>query len=153
MSEGIATGTSSESLSSLAGTAAAAGPIEDAVEIRLPADSAYLSVLRTATAGLAARLDFTLDEIEDLRIAVDEACAMLLPHGVELAQLSCRFHLDPATLEVTVSLPTTRGQLPERDTFSWTVLSALAGDVDTGLDDERRVWIRLRKRRGAAGPA
>jgi serine/threonine-protein kinase RsbW len=52
-----------------------------------------------------------------------------------------------------VSLPTTRGQLPERDTFSWTVLSALAGEVDTGLDDERRVWIRLRKRRSAAGAA
>ena len=39
----------------------------------------------------------------------------------------------------------------ERDTFSWTVLTALAGEVDTGLDDERQVWIRLRKRRGAAG--
>ena len=44
----------------------------------MPAEGAYLSVLRTATAGLAARLDFTLDEIEDLRIAVDEACGMLL---------------------------------------------------------------------------
>ena len=129
------------------------GVIEDAVEIRLPAESAYLSVLRTATAGLAARLDFTLDEIEDLRIAVDEACAMLLPHAVETAQLTCRFELTPETLEVTVSLPTTRGQLPERDTFSWTVLSALAGEVDTGQDDERNVWIRLRKRRGAAGVA
>ena len=129
------------------------GVIEDAVEIRLPAESAYLSVLRTATAGLAARLDFTLDEIEDLRIAVDEACAMLLPHAVETAQLTCRFELSPETLEVTVSLPTTRGQLHERDTFSWTVLSALAGEVDTGQDDERNVWIRLRKRRGAAGAA
>jgi len=127
--------------------------VEDAVEIRLPADSAYLSVLRTATAGLAARLDFTLDEIEDLRIAVDEACAMLLPHAVETAQLTCRFELTPETLEVTVTLPTTRGQLPERDTFSWTVLSALAGEVDTGMDDDRNVWIRLRKRRGAAGAA
>ena len=46
---------------------------QDFVEVRLPAAGAYLSVLRTATAGLAARLDFTLDEIEDLRIAVDEA--------------------------------------------------------------------------------
>ena len=127
--------------------------VEDAVEIRLPADSAYLSVLRTATAGLAARLDFTLDEIEDLRIAVDEACAMLLPHAVDTAQLTCRFELTPETLEVTVTLPTTRGQLPERDTFSWTVLSALAGEVDTGMDDDRNVWIRLRKRRGAAGVA
>ena len=127
------------------------GPVEDAVEIRLPADSAYLSVLRTATAGLAARLDFTLDEIEDLRIAVDEACAMLLPHAIEMAQLTCRFELGRDTLDVTVTIPTTRGQLPERETFSWTVLTALAGEVDTGLDEDRQVWIRLRKRRGAAG--
>jgi serine/threonine-protein kinase RsbW len=149
VSERVAT----ESGSTGAPALTVAGEIEDAVEIRLPADSAYLSILRTATAGLAARLDFTLDEIEDLRIAVDEACAMLLPHAVDTAQLTCRFHLDPATLEVTVTIPTTRGQLPERDTFSWTVLSALAGEVDTGLDDDRQVWIRLRKRRGSAGAA
>ncbi len=54
---------------------------------------------------------------------------------------------------MTVTIPTTRGQLPERDTFSWTVLSALAGEVDTGIDDDRHVWIRLRKRRGTAGAA
>ena len=41
----------------------------------MPANGTYLAVLRTATAGLAARLQMTLDEIEDLRIAVDEACA------------------------------------------------------------------------------
>ena len=40
------------------------------VELRLPADSAYMSLLRTTSAGLAARLDFTLDDIEDLRMAV-----------------------------------------------------------------------------------
>jgi serine/threonine-protein kinase RsbW len=125
-------------------------PVEDAVEIRLPADSAYLSVLRIATAGLAARLDFTLDEIEDLRIAVDEACAMLLSQAVADAHLTCRFELTTETLEVTVTVPTSGGKLPERDTFSWTVLTALAGDVDTGNDEEHQVWIRLRKRRGMA---
>jgi len=128
------------------GTGAA---VEDAVDIRLPADSAYLSVLRTATAGLAARLDFTLDEIEDLRIAVDEACAMLLPQAVDSASLACRFQLFPETLEVTVMIATRDGRLPERNTFSWTVLTALTGDVDTGSDSERQVWIRLRKRRSA----
>ena len=151
MSEGVVTDSGSDSRP-LVGEGSD-GQIEDAVQIRLPADSAYLSVLRTATAGLAARLDFTLDEIEDLRIAVDEACAMLLPHAIVAAQLTCRFHLDPATLEVTVTIPTTDGALPERDTFSWTVLSALAGEVDTGRGEDRQVWIRLRKRRGSAGPA
>jgi serine/threonine-protein kinase RsbW len=129
----------------------AGAAIEDAVEIRLPADSAYLSVLRTATAGLAARLDFTLDEIEDLRIAVDEACAMLLPQALESSQLICRFTLTSETIEVTVTIPTTDGELPATNTFSWTVLAALAGDVDAGSDDDRQVWIRLRKRRGAVG--
>ena len=33
------------------------------VVLRVPADSAYVSVLRTMTAGLAARLDFTVDDI------------------------------------------------------------------------------------------
>ena len=57
-------------------------------------------VLRTATAGLAARLQFTLDEIEDLRIAVDEACAILLS-------------VAPAQTEVT---PVRR---PSRQVRSW----------------------------------
>ena len=151
MSEGLVAGHQPDIGAGRVATTADGGTAEDVVEIRLPADSAYLSVLRTATAGLAARLDFTLDEIEDLRIAVDEACAMLLPHAIEMAQLICRFELGRDTLDVTVTIPTTRGQLPERETFSWTVLTALAGEVDTGLDEERQVWIRLRKRRGAAG--
>ena len=62
-------------------------------------------MLRTATAGLAARLHFTLDEIEDLRIAVDEACAMLLAIAARGAELACRFSVtdDALTVEVTVA--------------------------------------------------
>ena len=51
------------------------------VELRLPAESAYVAVLRMTTAGLAARLDFTLDDIEDLRMAVGEACALVLENA------------------------------------------------------------------------
>ena len=116
---------------------------QDFVEVRLPAAGAYLSVLRTATAGLAARLDFTLDEIEDLRIAVDEACAILLQQAVPGSVLSCVFRLVDDSLEVTVSAPTTDGRAPERDTFAWTVLSALAGKVDSTVADDRTVSISL----------
>lgn len=117
----------------------------DIVVITLPADSAYLSVLRTATAGLAARLDFTIDEIEDLRIAVDEACAMLLPQAVPGADITCEFRLEDASILVGVSVLTANGEQPSRDTFAWTVLSALAGDVDSSVDSDLRVTITLRK--------
>ncbi len=133
------------------GDTASPTTVKDVVELRLPADPAYLSVLRTATAGLAARLDFTLDEIEDLRIAVDEACAMLLPDIAEPHVLTCTFEMLDDALRITVAAPTTSGQEPERGTFAWTVLTALAGEVESGTDADGRVTVRLHKRRGAAG--
>jgi serine/threonine-protein kinase RsbW len=123
---------------------------QDVVTIKLPAAGAYLSVLRTATAGLAARLDFTLDEIEDLRIAVDEACAMLLTQAVPGADLECTFSLNGESMRVAVSVLTVDGVEPSRDTFAWTVLSALAGDVDSAADGANRVTITLLKRRSGS---
>jgi serine/threonine-protein kinase RsbW len=113
----------------------------DTVHLRVPADPAYLAVIRTATAGLAARLDLTLDEIEDLRIAVDEACALLLEHQPHPgADLDAAFTLHPNALDVLVSGPTL--SLPRRTSFAWSVLEALVGQVETGSTTEGS-WIRL----------
>ncbi len=125
----------------------AAQAAEDRVTIRMPAEGAYLSVLRTATAGLAARLDFTLDEIEDLRIAVDEACGLLLSQAIPGANLDCDFTLAEDSMTIAVSVPSQRAQLPARDTFAWTVLSALAGSVDAWSGPGDRLTVMLRKTR------
>ena len=127
--------------------------IRDVVSIRLPAASAYLSVLRTATAGLAARLDFTLDEIEDLRIAVDEACAMLLSEAVPGTDLIAEFELTGHEMQVRVEVVTVGSSAPKRDDFAWMVLSSLADDVDAVSDSPDRMAIVLRKRRGVARSA
>jgi serine/threonine-protein kinase RsbW len=131
--------------------ASAEATLRDMVTVRLPAASAYLSVLRTATAGLAARLDFTLDEIEDLRIAVDEACAMLLAQAVPGTDLECEFELTGDAMRISVSVLTVDGREPSRDTFAWTVLSSLAGEVDAYAGADDRVSVVLQKHRGAAG--
>jgi serine/threonine-protein kinase RsbW len=120
--------------------------MSDQVVLRLPAASAYLSVLRTATASLASRLDFTLDDIEDLRIAVDEACALLLPHAVDGSSLECAFDLSPDALAVTVSVPTVEPVPIAQDSFAWTVLTALVGEV-TSKETEDGVMLSLVKRR------
>jgi serine/threonine-protein kinase RsbW len=128
-------------------------PVDDRVELQVPADPAYLAVLRTATAGLAARIDLTLDEIEDLRIAVDEACALLLPRGDEVessteATLSAEFEITPEVLTVRVTGPAT--ELPERSSFAWAVLEALVGQVETfALDDGRSLIVLRHARRGS----
>jgi serine/threonine-protein kinase RsbW len=130
---------------------ASAGSSPDQVTIRLPADGAYLSVLRTATAGLAARLDFTLDDIEDLRIAVDEACAMLLAQAIPGSSLECTFGLGADMLTIAVSVPCLTPRPPAGDTFAWTVLSALAGSVDAQVGPGDRLTIVMRKSRPSSG--
>lgn len=139
--EGTATAISS------GGPATPGGAARDVVVLRLPAAGAYLSVLRTATASLASRLDFTIDDIEDLRIAVDEACAMLLAQAVAGAELECRFELTTDAIDVAVSVLTVDGREPARDTFAWTVLTALAGEVTSSVDADDRVTLVLHKRK------
>ena len=113
----------------------------DAVDLRVPADPAYLSVVRTATAGLATRLKLTLDEIEDLRIAVDEACSLLLAGRTHAGRtLNASFSVGNGTLSVIIAGPVEG--LPEGASFSWTVLRALAGEVVTGVNDSGS-WIKL----------
>jgi serine/threonine-protein kinase RsbW len=96
------------------------------VELRLPADSAFASVLRTTTAGLAARLDFPIDDIEDLRIAVGEASAMVLPQAAEESDLTCRFYMEPGELTVSVAVGVDSEVAPDYNSFAWQVLTTLA---------------------------
>src|SRR5258705_10020039 len=105
--------------------------VGDVVELTVPALTGYLGVVRTATAGLAARLAFTLDEIEDLRIAVDEACVMLLslarPQPPDASTLTCQFRVFDDVLAVTVSARVApRAVLPADQHFAWQVLTAHA---------------------------
>jgi serine/threonine-protein kinase RsbW len=128
-------------------------PIEhgqDVVLLAVPASGAYLGVLRTATAGLAARLQFTLDEIEDLRIAVDEACAILLAVAALDAELACRFTVTDDTLTVEAAVPAASSavRLPSGESFAWQVLSALTDEVSAQVINGR-VMIQLTKRRPA----
>jgi serine/threonine-protein kinase RsbW len=119
----------------------------DFVSVRVPATAAYLSVLRTTTASLAARLDFTLDEIEDLRIAVDEASCLLLVGAVEGAELTSVFAMSGDSIQISVSTMTDKGHPPSRDSFAWTVLSALAGEVDAWTETDGQQTISLIKHR------
>src|SRR3954468_13951653 len=95
----------------------------DVVELQVPADAAYVAVVRTATAGLAARLDLTLDRIEDLRIAIDEACTLLIrnPEQASDEHINCLFSLDESALTVDVTGPDV--ELPEPTAYAWAVLS------------------------------
>ena len=105
-------------------------------EVRLPAETAYVAVLRMTTAGLAARLDFTLDDIEDLRMAVGEASAMLLERSRPGGQLIARYFLTEGRIDVQISADAVQPQVPDKASFAWQVLTTTATEVSAEAGDD-----------------
>jgi serine/threonine-protein kinase RsbW len=129
-----------------------AAPDGDVVEVRVPADVAYVATLRLTAASLAARCDLTIDDIEDLRLAVDEACALLLPHAAAGTTLHTRFELNTGLLAVTASVdsPDASEASPDRSGFAWSVLSALASDVEVhGTNGQLSITVTKRRETAA----
>jgi serine/threonine-protein kinase RsbW len=106
------------------------------VRLSIPADGAYIAVPRSVVGNLAARNNFTVDEIDDLRIAVDEACALLLPQASD-GVLDCVFEIDPPLMRVSTSALVPNDWKPDTGSFGWTVLTALVESVAAETVDGR----------------
>lgn len=65
--------------------------LAECVEIRIPARAEWVAVARLAIAGIAHRMPFSLEEIEDLKLAIAEACttAIYSAEPSETIDISC----------------------------------------------------------------
>ena len=100
------------------------------VEVRTSATAALIPTIRAVASDLAARADFDLDAISDLRMAVDEACATLVDAADSTSQLQCRFLVRPERIRVHAEVQAAKPDaVLSTDTFGWRVLQTLADDV------------------------
>jgi serine/threonine-protein kinase RsbW len=78
------------------------------------------------------RMDFDLDAVEDLRLAVDEACAILAAIALRDVPLTVVFEATRDALRIDAWVPTDPGTDVPRDGFGWAVLQTLVDSVDAG---------------------
>ena len=117
------------------------------VEVRVHADPALIPSVRAVAADLAARADFDLDAVSDLRMAVDEACSALVPLAVPGSQLRCGFTVSGGTIEALCRVPVAGGATLRQDTFGWRVLTTLTDAAEVLDDGTEWLGVRLRKDR------
>jgi serine/threonine-protein kinase RsbW len=102
--------------------------------LAVPADADYLAIARVTAMHVGALLGLTVGRITDVRLAVDEACSLLLraagPGALELSFERC---LDE--LRVTVRGPAPSGG-PEPDDVGWLMMRALVGDARMETDGD-----------------
>lgn len=80
---------------------------EAVVELTLPGRPEYVGVARLAILGVASRMRFSYDEVEDIRLAVGEACTTAIERAsgapVPAPEVRVRCLIDPSRLVVEVS--------------------------------------------------
>ncbi|NIL78198.1 MULTISPECIES: anti-sigma factor [Rhodococcus] len=105
------------------------------VELRVIADAAQLPVVRAVAETLAVLSDFTLDDIADIKLVVDEVCSELIAGAVPGAELSCSFVVGDSGIRIATTSTVQTGKLPKQDSFGWHVLQTLTDSIALTVDD------------------
>ena len=112
------------------------------IELAVPANPDYVGLIRSAAAHIAAHADLTLEAIDDLRLAVDEAFAVLIAHQPETGRVAVTFHVHDDSLKIEMTGPVGSPD-PDRNSFAWTVLTALVHEVATHTSSDGLVTLLL----------
>lgn len=72
------------------------------VELCIPSKAEWVAVARLAVAAVANRLRFSIEEIEDVKLAVAEACTNCIQHasGSQQIQITCETEAHGLTVRV-----------------------------------------------------
>jgi serine/threonine-protein kinase RsbW len=120
------------------------------VELRVVADADQLPVVRAVAETLAVLGDFTLDDIADIKLVVDEVCSELIAGAIDGAELSCSFVVGDSGIRIVTTSVVHEGRVPKADSFGWHVLQTLTDSIAlsaSSVDDGSAVAVDVVKRR------
>lgn len=122
----------------------------DIVELTIPVKADLVVLARLTAATVASRADFDVEEIEDLRLAVDELCISVIRDSPE-GRLDLTFSRDNDVIEVSCQYDGALAGMPDPSGESLDGLSARILDalVDkhghSKKDGQRRAWLRKQR--------
>ncbi len=118
----------------------------DTINLKVVADAAYTQVIRLATFMVASRLDFDISRIEDLRIAVDEACNYAILNSEDRSYLGVSIRAKEDELEVLISFQKSeeaKKSQSDLGVFSRMILESVLDGFELGTEDgQDRILLR-----------
>jgi serine/threonine-protein kinase RsbW len=128
----------------------------DVVGLTLPSGADLLVLARLTAATVASRAGFDVEEVEDLRLAVDELCVTLIRPGTD-GRLTLEFIRDADLIEVRCSYevletaPSAEADDDLIEGLSDRILDALVDEHGRILaDGNEQAWLRKRRARQQA---
>lgn len=120
----------------------------DVISIQIPASPEYVQVVRLIASGLATRLRFTLDDIEDLKIGVDELSAYLTGTQGRDGTIDISFEVGDDRIEITGTghFPTGVKVRTELTDFSQKILDTVADSASLQQPDGVPTFVLTKRR-------
>lgn len=109
----------------------------DEISIKLPAKPEYISVARLTTAAIANRLGFSIDDIEDLKVAVSEAGNYLINQFSDITILQIHYRIENASVHVQVIAPNALAiseQESKESELSLFIIESVTDQVEQEMD-------------------
>ncbi|HVF13377.1 MAG TPA: hypothetical protein VM942_02190 [Acidimicrobiales bacterium] len=118
------------------------------VLLEVPASPEFLRITRIMVAGMASRMGFTLDDVEDLRIAIDELCFALVGKGrTGTVALSYEMLDDCLAVEGTGRFTDNGSKEPRLSPMSDQILGAMVDEVELGSGPEGPTFRMVKRLR------
>lgn len=107
---------------------------EEAVRLSVPTSLEYVRIVRLTASGVASRLGFDVDEIENLRVAVDELASMVADAAAP-GRLDVAFWTNGGELLIEGTAPIAPGTDLGIDDLSGQILKAVCDDYSLSVHD------------------
>jgi len=130
------------------------------VELRIPSKPEWVAVARLTVAAIANRLPFSVEEIEDLKLAIAEACTNCIHHAVGGETIDLTFEADSSFLRIRVrdhgfgsraefgGAPKPRA-VPPAEGLGIFLIQALMDHVEYNVDAQSGTELVMTKRVGS----
>jgi serine/threonine-protein kinase RsbW len=120
------------------------------VSLTFPAAAEHIRLARLVASGLATQAGFGIDEIEDLRIGVDELCSLLVQHADPASKMTLDFRVEDAAVFLrAVAPPADPNAGLATDQLTVLILKAAVDHHDVAADRDL-LTVELVKRRASA---
>jgi serine/threonine-protein kinase RsbW len=126
----------------------------DTITLTVPASAEYARTVRMTAAAIVARMPFTYDEVEDVRMAAEEAFIYAVDTLPEDADVTFKFTLGGSAIEMNVTLGGTPDvsdeEVERRATYASFILQSVCETCELASDAEGQMFLRLTKRAESA---
>lgn len=124
------------------------------VQLRIPARAEWVAVARLAAAAVGSRMRFSIDEIDDLKLAIAEACTSCIQRSEGIENIDIRWDAAPGELRITV---TGDGRSPKLESVKTSedskvgglgvfLIRALMDEVEYDIEPQRGPRLVMTKR-------